>query len=862
MDSGNLSAYELLEKIGEGGMGAVYRAEDRRIGRTVAIKMVSPGSLATQEARDRFIREARSIGALNHPNIATLYDVALDGEKPYIVMEYLPGGSLHERIRSAKPTLGEILTIASGIASGLAHAHSQGVVHRDLKPANILFTSDGVPKIIDFGLARTRESGELTQPGMVVGTAAFMSPEQASGRPADQRSDIFSLGVILYLMASGNNPFRCDSIPATLHSIVYDKPPSMAKVRPDFPESFNRMVDGLLEKHPENRPGLPLLLSEIRSVDAEGSQPTQTIAIPSTPSAPVRSAFHRWLIPALLLLGAVLSASAWWTRARWMGPSLPASRQLVVLPFDNLSRDPLDQAFCDGLVELLTSSLTQMERFHSSLWVIPSADVRRLQLHSVGDARKAFPVNLAVTGSLQSDGDQIMVVVNLSDAANVRQIGSRIVPVSRADRGQLVARLSSALLSLLELSGGEPGRAAQPKTPSAYDAFVQGKGFLMRSEIAANLNRGIELLEQSVKQDPNFAASQAVLADAYLRRYQATKVREWLAKADQMAQRSLQLDPREAQVHITMGRLYRATGDPAKAVTEFQNAIALDPMSVSAYNNLATAFIDARRPADAENAYLQAVRIRPSYWPAYSNLGVFYMNRGEYAKAVEPLSLVVKLTPDYVEGHTNLGTLYYFMNRFDEALEEFGKSLAARPTTIALSNRGAIYHFKGEYERARDDYLRAIELESNNPVLWGNLADADAQIHGAEGAARDAYLRAIALSREELAVNPNNANVLGRMAFYLAKTSNCAEARSRIKDSLRLAPDRVPLIFKAAKVAEACHERKSALTYIESALEKGYPLREVELDPDLRALRQTSAYTAIGRKTAGEKRNEHGAPLK
>jgi Flp pilus assembly protein TadD len=189
------------------------------------------------------------------------------------------------------------------------------------------------------------------------------------------------------------------------------------------------------------------------------------------------------------------------------------------------------------------------------------------------------------------------------------------------------------------------------------------------------------------------------------------------------------------------------------------------------------------------------------------------------------------------------------MNRFDQALAEFSKSLAARPTTTAYSNRGAIYHFKGQYQRARDDYHRAIELEGNNPLFWGNLADADAQIPGAEAEAREAYLRAIALSRERLAVNPHDPGVLGRMAFYLARTSDCVEARSRMQDSLRLAPDRVPLMFTAAKVGEACHDRKSALSYLDAAIRKGYPLQEIEQDPDLRNLRQTSAYAALRART-------------
>jgi serine/threonine protein kinase/tetratricopeptide (TPR) repeat protein len=841
VDSDNLAGYKLLEKLGEGGMGAVYLAQDCRIGRNVAIKVVRSDRLSDGKARDRFIREARSIGGLNHPNIATLYDVALSGDTPHIVMEYLPGGSLEERLRRGRLSLGEILGVATAVASGLAHAHLHNVVHRDLKPANILFSGDQIPKIIDFGLAQTGGGTELTGPGLVMGTADYMSPEQACGKPVDHRSDLFSLGVILYQMASGRSPFRCDSIPATLHSIAYDSPPPMATIRPDFPTSFTSLVDGLLEKRRENRPPLPLALSELRSIETAASGATETMAIAT---APVPASPRGWIVTATLVLLAILASSAWLTRHRWMPPRLPEFRQLVVLPFENLSRDPSDQAFCDGVVELLTSSLTQMERFHRTLWVIPSADVRRLQLHSVGEARKAFPVNLAVTGSLQSDGDRMLVVVNLSDAASLRQIASRIVPVSRSDRGHLTTLLASALLSLLDLSSDDASPGG-PKTPAANDAYVQAKGLLLRGEVAANLNRATELLELSVKQEPNFAASQATLGEAYLRRYQATKDREWLAKADQVVQRSLELNPDETQAHLTLGRLYRATGEADKAQAEFQKAIALDPTNVSAYTNLASAYIALRRPEDAENAYSEATRIRPSYFPAYTNLGVFYMNRGEYEKAIGPLSLVVKLAPDSADGHTNLGTLYYFTNRFDDALDEFGKSLALRPNTTAYSNRGAIYHFKGDYARAREEYRHAIDLEGNNPLWWGNLADAEIQIPGSEAAARESYLKAIALSRQQLLVNPLDANLLGRMAFYLARTSGCTEARSVMKESLRIAPDRLPLIFKAAKVSEACQDRRSSLSYLEQAMKKGYPILEIEADPDLRVLRGTKAYATM-----------------
>jgi len=859
LDGENLSDYEVHEQLGSGGMGAVYRATDRRIGRTVAIKVIRPDRLIDETMRERFIREARGIGQLNHPNIATLYDVSLDGATPHIVMEYLPGGSLEQRIRRGPMPLGELLRCAADIGLGLEHAHAHGVVHRDLKPGNILFSAGGIPKIIDFGLASTADLTALTQPGTVMGTAEYMSPEQASGKPADHRSDLFSYGVILYQMASGRNPFQSGSVPATLHRIVYDAPPPVSAVRPDLPAAFTRMVAALLEKRPENRPqSLRGAIGELQSL----RQSTSAGARDSTQTMVAHAGMPKWrrlARPGLaILLLTVLLGGVWWARSRWMAPRLPAVSQLVVLPFENLSHDPMEQAFCDGLVELVTSTLTQMERFHSTLWVIPSADVRRLDLRSVSEARKAFPVNLAVTGSLQTDGDRVLVIANLSDVKTTRQIGSRMIPVSRPERSQLTARLASALLELLDLnadnSGREVLRGVQPKVSSANDSYVQAKGLMQHAEVPANLNKAIELLEQSVKLDATFALSHASLGDAYLRRYSRTKEKEWLAKADQMANRSFDLDPRQAAVHLLKGRIFRATGQSELAIAEIQRAIALDPLNVSAYTNLALVYSDVRRPADAEQAYLQAVHIRPSYFPAYANLGVFYQQRGELAKALEPMSLAVKLAPDNADAHNSLGALFYFMERFDDALAEYGKSLDVRPTALAYSNRGGLYYARRDYADARQDYRRALELDNKNPLIWGNLADTEMQIPGASSEAREAYLRAIVLSRDQLAVNLNDADVLGRLAFYLARTSNCTEAGQRIGEARRLAPDRVALILKSARVAETCHDRQSAIRYLDSAIRKGYSRREIDQDPDFNQLRQDPAFAAMQARTAERKR--------
>ena len=853
MDGRQIAAYDLQEELGSGGMGAVFKATDRRIGRVVAIKLIRPDLLLSAKARTRFNQEARAVGALNHPGIATLYDVSLDGETPFIVIEYLPGKSLDHRIRGGPMKLPEMLRLAIQIGSALEHAHLHGIIHRDLKPANILFSGDGNPKIIDFGLAQTPDSTGLTQTGIMVGTAAYMSPEQACGRPLDTRSDIFSFGVILYQMAAGHNPFICDTIPATLHRVAYEDPPPLETVRPDLPAAFTRMVGRLIEKRPEDRPPtLRSVVAELRSLvslrDGELTVADTMSLTEGRSRLPARRRLAVALVIVVLLL--MTSAGAWWLLHRRPHARLPETRQLVVLPFDSLSHDPLDQAYCDGLVELLTSSLSQMERFHKTLWVIPSADVRRYQLHGVSDARKTFPVNLAVTGSLQDYGGQVLVVVNLSDAVTDRQIASRIIPVTAAERGQLIPRLMSALLEMLELADdGAAGKVLlsdKSDSESAYSAYVQGRGFLQHSEVPANVVRAIEVLEKSVALDPKFAMSSAMLADAYLRRYTATRDKEWLAKADQMAHQSLDLDDSLAFVHLVLGRISRATGQPKRAVKEIQQAISIDPLNVAAYTNLALAYSDAGLPHDAEAAYKHAVQIRPGYWPAHGNLGVFYELRGDYKDALEPLSLVVKLAPEYAEGHNTLGSLYYYTDRLDDAMAEFNKAISLRPTALTYSNRGDVYRLRGDYASAQKDYQRALDLDHTIPLVWGNLAAAEGQIPGSASQALEAYQRAIALSREQLAVNPRNADLRAQMAYFLAKASNCPEARENIGKARELAPDLVAVIFQSARVAEACHDRQSALAYLRSAIGKGYPRREVDADPDFVQLRQSPAYKDLG----------------
>jgi len=859
-----VSHYELYEELGRGGMGQVYRARDLKLDRVVALKFLAAHLLQSPEALARFQREAKLISSLNHPNIATVHAIDQHEGVPFLVLEYLPAGTLHSRIKGCMLSLEDCIVYARQIAAGLAYAHRRGIIHRDVKPGNAMFSEQGDLKLVDFGLAKLGGSMEMTTPGTLMGTVSYMAPEQARGEAVHFSVDIYSTGVMLYEFAAGRVPFRAERAEIVIHQILTAEPPPLQDLRPGLPEAYYKIVAHALEKDSDKRYStMNHLLEDLEAIAAEEGlervkraalsshdQTTQTLIRPRPERAskpgPVGRLIKRVgrrnaILGGLLVMVLAMAAPLYERWQRW-GRPVPVNRQILVLPFANIGGDTDSPAFSEGMMETLTAMLSQLERFQSSLWVVPASEVRSSKINNVGEARRRFSVNLVITGSVQRTDTEVRVIANLVDAINVRQLGSRILTVRR-DEARLQTALLSAVLELLELEMrpqiNQILNASNTQNASAYDLYVQGQGYLGNLQGRKEIEKAIVAFEQAVRRDPKYTLAYAALAEAYLGKHRLDKGEaQWLAKADAASSKAAALNRGLPQVHLALGLVQVATGRNEEAAKEFQEAVALDPSSVEGYRQLASAYTKLGRIQDAVATFQKAIRLKPGYWPNYHSLGVFYWQQGKYAQAEEPFQLVVKLAPENPSGYKSLGALYHMMDRYDDAVAALRKSLELEPSATAYTNLGTIYFFRGHYAQAVEMFEKAVQERGHDPIKLGNLADGYWQVPGGKEKALEHYRKAVQYGESLLLIDPSDSALRASLAVYLSKLGQGLKARQYIGQALKHAPYEVGILYRAARVYELTGARPEALQYLGEAIRRGYSTGEVHHDPDLAALRQ------------------------
>jgi tetratricopeptide (TPR) repeat protein len=858
MDGSVVSHYQILEKLGEGGMGMVYKARDLHLPRVVVLKFLARHLCSSHAARQRFIREANAIASLNHVNIATLYEFEASTEEPFLVLEFLPGGTLHRRILASAVTLGhaqvssrtgglafsETLEYALQISAALAYAHQKGIVHRDVKPSNVLFAEDGRLKITDFGLSKLCGSPDISEPGIILGTPQYMSPEQVRGEPVDERTDIFSLGMVFYEMAAGQPPFGGER-QAVRHQIQNVAPAPLRERNPELPEAFERIVAHALEKDRRNRyQGMTEVLDDLRSlrrgaapvVGALVPESTETIPGPQRPSARKRMWRPLWYVAGAA--GLLMALLFFLLRP----PPVPPEKRIAVLPFRNIGGDATGQAFCDGLMEILTSKLTQLERFQGRLWVVPASEVRGQSVITARQARAAFGVNLAITGSLQRTGSSTLITVSLLDAKTQRQL--RSFDDTAGDVSFLQDALATRVASILEVELQPRARQllAEGRTPepAAYDFYVQGYGYLRRYGPAENADNAIRLFQQALDRDPNYALACAGLGEAYWQRYKTSKDTRWVEQAREWTRRAVKLNDRLAPVHVALGLIQYGTGKYADAIHEYQRALELNPDSADAYSGLADAYETENKVSEAEATYKRAIQLNPSYWAGYSDLGAFYARYARYLEAEQPLKQAVDLAPDNPTGYRDLGGLLIDMGQYDKAISVLQKSPV--PTGGIYSNLGTALFDEGRYRDSVAYFEKAIEVDAKNYLYLGNLADAYRWAPGFSAKAPETYRRAIREAQRELAVNPGNAGVLTSVAVYEAKLGDRRAAQDAMERALQLAPGNADVAFQSVLVYELTGDRARALTVLESTLKTGYSFGLVGQEPELAHLRDDPRY--------------------
>ena len=578
----HLGPFEVLEPLGAGGMGEVYRARDSRLGRIVAVKVLRPDVAADPDRIERFEREARAASALNHPNIVTIYDVGVGGGMSYIAMEWVDGSALRDLVARAKPqAIPTVVSIGAQIADGLGVAHAAGIVHRDLKPENVMVTADGLVKILDFGLAKlvapgdgamsqlATESGG-TAAGALLGTVGYMSPEQATGRIVDHRSDQFALGVILYELATGVRAFKRDSAAQTLAAIIEDEPEPLEVRNPQVPSQLSRTIARCLSKKPADRyESTRDLAHDLRDLVREGS--TSRVAT-------VRSRRSIGMAPAVgamvVLLG--VAAGGWWiARSRGTAGRADETRRVVaVLPFQDLTGDASRSYFAAGVTEEIRGQLTKV----SALRLLGRSAVQRYGNDALRQLRSELGAGSAVEGTVRLDGQRARVSVELIDTATERTLWSEQYDRTLDDvlsvQTDVALRIAEALNA--RLGPEERTRVARPPTTNAeaYELYLRAQ-VLDSGERQQNL-RAIELLKKAVSLDPTFAVAHAHLAYRvfFLGYYDDPK---YVDESIAIAQRAIELDPTLPFAYTALASAYGQKGWASRSREAFQKALSLDP---------------------------------------------------------------------------------------------------------------------------------------------------------------------------------------------------------------------------------------------------------------------------------------------
>jgi tetratricopeptide (TPR) repeat protein len=824
-------------------MGEVYLAHDTKLGRNVALKLL-PEELAHDRYRmQRLIQEAQAASAINHPNVCVIHEVGetADG-RSFIAMEYVEGESLAAKIGGKPLATAEIVDIGIQVADALSEAHSKGIIHRDIKPSNIALTARGQAKVLDFGLARIAPPSRpvagavlstqaKTETGILLGTVDYMSPEQALGRDVDGRSDIFSLGVVLFEMATGGRPFSSKNPLETIDRIAHAEPEPITKLNPKIPSELQSIIAKCLEKDPKRRyQSASQLMQELTALKQE-----------------VRPKLYRRLTMAFACFSVLLVVlSVWLVISEWS----PSEKYLAVLPFYVVGDDPASARFADGLVESVTTRLSGLEQFHNRLIVVPSADVRERGVKSPSEARAAFGVNLAITGSVQRENDRVRLTLNLNDAKTLRQLQSSVEDYPRADlslQDGVILKVIHMLNLELRPNMQKVLAAGRTNVPEAYDFYLQGRGYLQRYDKAENLDLAAELFHRALEKDPDYALAYAGLGELYWRKYKDTSDTQWIEPAVINSQKSAQLNNQLPSVRVTMGLIYTGQGQYERALAEFQQALNLDPDNNDALRGLASAYEGAGNIKQAEETYLRAIDLKRGYWGGYDRLARFYYSQRRYEDAASYYSRVIELTPDSARAYSSRGAMYIALERWAEAKEDLERSIEKQPIPAAYSNLGSLYFYEGRYSDAAEVYAKAVELSAKDYRLWGNLASARfwTSEEDRKSEARTAFEQAALLAEEALKVNPNDVTVLTNLAQYQAFLSRRDKALPLLNRALDLTPADNKLMFRAAEIYEHLGERQMALKFVAKALELGYSKDGMERSPTLRDLRTDPGYQSL-----------------
>jgi serine/threonine-protein kinase len=845
-----LGHYRLLEQIGAGGMGVVFRAHDLRLERDVALKVLPPGTLADNHARSRFRKEALILARLNHPNIATVHEFGTEEGLDYLVTEYIHGITLDSKLARGAMSAEETLDVGIQLAHGLEAAHERGIVHRDLKPGNLRLTPKGQLKILDFGLAKSPiDTTTLTQSAQgeqsFSGTLPYMSPEQVRCRDVDHRSDIWALGAVLYEMATGQRAFPGTQASQLIDEILREpvRPPSSVNAK--IATGLESVILKALDKDPSRR---YQSTQELR-VDLNRLLPTASASVLATDGL-VRTGRQKAIFAAIGAVALILLTfiTVWFTKTR-RHPAQSGPHILAVLPFRALTGGDPTNALGAGLTETLTAQLVQVSD-RELLQIVSIHEIEAQGIKTAEEARRDFGVDLVLEGSLQQIGSELRINCSLVDAKTNRQLGARTLTASTGDIFGIQDEVATEALRILTLEVNPEKRAklqSRPETkPEAYEHYLRGLGYLQDYHKQENVQSALAEFGLAQQIDPNYARSYAGTGEAYWLGFQeSNRTNNWIGKAGENCAKALAIDPGLSEGHTCLGNVYNGRGEYTKAVEEFKRAVVLDSTSDTALRGLADTYERLGDLHSAEGTYKQAIALRPQYWAGYNRLGVFYFHQSRFADAVQAFEWVATLTPENFEAYSNLGAVLSASGDYTQAINALQRSIEIRPTLEAYSNIGTAYFALRKFADSAQMYERGLKLDDRDSMIWGNLGDALYWTPDRRPESAAAYRKAISLAQSKLQVNPRDANLLAFVATYKAMTGDKSGATADVERAIELAPGDADVRFRAALVYNHLGDVARTVASLEKAVAKGYPGAAIRDTPDFDRLHDNPRIQAL-----------------
>ena len=748
----------------------------------------------------------------------------------------------------------EALETARQMAVALEAAHRRGIVHRDLTPANVKVTPEGRLKLLDFGLGKALEGGAspATPPdgisdadsreGLVVGTAAYMSPEQARGLALDPRTDLWSFGCVLFELLTGRQAFSGSSISDVLAAILVREPDWNA-LPENTPTGARHLLQRCLQKDATRRPvDAGIVAAEIEEILSGRSAAAETKALHGSEPPHRRRRLRRSVQWALVVvaLGAAALATVRTLRGRpGTKRAVPEAKVLAVLPFRDLTGRADGQLVADGFAETLSAQLARAPGVQvltplATAAFREDADAARL----VGQ----LGATLVLRGSVQRAGELVRVSWLVLSGSGGPPLGGDTQTGPAADLFALQDRVATGVVAVLGFAHGASTPPPGPRGAAEQERYLAALGHLQRYQDPAAVDAAIGILEPLARDQGDSAPVLAALGRAYLAKRFLTRDPSWSERAREACLRAERVDGTLSEVHLTLGRIAAESGDPEAAVAALRKVLDRRPDDVDALLALADAFLLAGKNGEAEDAARRALAASPAYWAVHNKLGVVYVSSGRTEEAIEEFRGAVALAPENARGLVNLGSALVVAGRLPEAAEALRKSLSVEPTAEGLSALGTVEFYRGLFDEAAAEYEKAVALSPRFSTLWANLGDARRWSSSARDRAPEAYARAIEAANEELRANPKDVDAHLALAVSFAKTGRPAEAAPHVAAALGADPENPDTLHQAAVCEAASGRTREAAELLHRAEKRGAPAWQIEADPELRAIRASPEY--------------------